>query len=396
MQLLPRFCRKENVLNFALFVLAVAGLWVSSLLLLAKLQNTHVSGCPGGGCNLVNSSPYALLLGVPVSLIGVVGYSLLALLCFLRGIIPEESFRKKAGMALVLGVIAAAFFTIYLVFTMLFRIQATCLWCLVSAGLVLTMTILVFFEYQLRKRGFLIVEAVPTLVAQAFTQRRRRRNLYFSVACVAVVGLIGLKSHYETVPKIPAPNPKIPNYRELDAPPGRALGPKDAPVLMAEFMNYECRHCRDLQPHLEKVLEKYKGKIRFLLHYYEIRNFPIGTFAQRLAEAVADQSEEAFWQFHSKALAVDPLTRESLLGLLRELNIDSKKAAADAEANQYASRFVEADAMVRKFHIHGVPTIIVNSRGIFWPNSGKTGEMARQVDSAIAQELAAATLETAE
>jgi uncharacterized membrane protein len=58
--------------------LAIAGLADSLYLLTSKLGRPLVCGV--GDCDLVNSSPYSEVFGIPVAAIGVLGYTLLLVL----------------------------------------------------------------------------------------------------------------------------------------------------------------------------------------------------------------------------------------------------------------------------------------------------------------------------
>ena len=67
-------------LTVALIGLSLAGMLVSSLALAAH-YNTQPSPCSINDvwdCGIVNHSPYAVLHGVPVAIIGIMGYGLLA------------------------------------------------------------------------------------------------------------------------------------------------------------------------------------------------------------------------------------------------------------------------------------------------------------------------------
>jgi uncharacterized membrane protein len=97
---------------------AIAGYltWVH----VADLQPFCVGG--GGGCERVQSSPYAKLAGVPVAVIGLAGY--LAVLASLA--LPARSV--TAFLALV-----GAGFSAYLTYLELVVIDAVCQWCVASA-----------------------------------------------------------------------------------------------------------------------------------------------------------------------------------------------------------------------------------------------------------------------
>jgi len=67
-------------LTVAIIVLCLFGVIVSSLVL-REHYNTETSPCSINDvwdCGIVNHSPYAVVFDVPVAMIGIVGYSLLA------------------------------------------------------------------------------------------------------------------------------------------------------------------------------------------------------------------------------------------------------------------------------------------------------------------------------
>jgi uncharacterized membrane protein len=110
-------------LTVAVAVLSLAGAAVSGYLTwvhFAELQPFCVGG--GGGCERVQSSPYAKLGGVPVAIVGLAGY--LAVLASLA--LPERSV--TAFLALV-----GAGFSAYLTYLELAVIDAVCQWCVASA-----------------------------------------------------------------------------------------------------------------------------------------------------------------------------------------------------------------------------------------------------------------------
>ena len=111
--------------------LAIAALAALGLALAGYLTYVHYADiapvCSGGGCEKVQSSSYAELAGVPVALIGLVGY--LAILGSLM--LPGER-------GLLLGALLALVgfgFSLYLTYLELFEIDAICQWCVASAVL---------------------------------------------------------------------------------------------------------------------------------------------------------------------------------------------------------------------------------------------------------------------
>jgi uncharacterized membrane protein len=88
----------------------------------------------GGGCERVQASRWAELGGVPVALLGLVGYVLILAANARRG---ETARLATAALAL-----SGAGFSAYLTYLELFEIDAICQWCVVSAVLMACLAVL--------------------------------------------------------------------------------------------------------------------------------------------------------------------------------------------------------------------------------------------------------------
>ncbi|HLB36914.1 MAG TPA: vitamin K epoxide reductase family protein [Gemmatimonadales bacterium] len=116
--------------------LALAGFFVSFYLWLWKLGVVGSLACgPGGGCEYVQTSPWAMIFGIPVALFGVVGYLVLFTVSLI-GLQPGWAQRREPTLALVALSGAAVLFTAYLTYLEAAVIHAWCRWCLVSAGII--------------------------------------------------------------------------------------------------------------------------------------------------------------------------------------------------------------------------------------------------------------------
>ena len=118
-------------LKIAMVVLTLVGLGVASYLTYAHYSGAEVPCPKGGGCETVQHSAYAKLAGVPVALIGLVGYvTILASL-----LIPDVETTRLATTA----VTTIGFgFSAYLTSRELFSIHAICWWC-VSSAVIMTL-----------------------------------------------------------------------------------------------------------------------------------------------------------------------------------------------------------------------------------------------------------------
>ncbi len=126
---------RERRLRIAIAALALAGLTVAGYLTwvhYADLDPVCVGG--GGGCERVQASDYAELAGVPVALLGLIGYA--AILASL--VVPGDAGRF-AGALLAL---AGFGFSAWLTYVELFEIDAICQWCVASAVITTALALL--------------------------------------------------------------------------------------------------------------------------------------------------------------------------------------------------------------------------------------------------------------
>jgi uncharacterized membrane protein len=126
---------RPPVTRMAIALLALVGLLVSAYLSMYKLGYLGQIQCTLGGCEKVQTSRYALFLGLPVSVWGLGAYVTLITLAIL-GLQPR--FARERWVALALFGVAAVgvVFSAYLTYLEAFVIHAWCQWCLISAVLV--------------------------------------------------------------------------------------------------------------------------------------------------------------------------------------------------------------------------------------------------------------------
>jgi len=123
----------------AIAIIAVAGIIVSGISLYHHFGTSKTSFCTFGesfNCDLVNRSRYSTVLGVPVALIGILGYLLILALATV--------YREKAEapVMLVIATGGGLAFALYLTYIEKFVLQAWCVLCLTSLVLILSTTVL--------------------------------------------------------------------------------------------------------------------------------------------------------------------------------------------------------------------------------------------------------------
>ena len=124
----------DRRLRTAGLVLAVLGVAVAGYLVYVHYADIDPVCNIAHGCHKVQTSEYAKLAGVPVALLGLIGYVtiLVALL------VPGEPARMVAALTALVGF----GFSAYLTYRELFTIDAICQWCVASAVLMTGLAVL--------------------------------------------------------------------------------------------------------------------------------------------------------------------------------------------------------------------------------------------------------------
>jgi uncharacterized membrane protein len=128
-------------------LLSLTGLFISAYLYLYKLGKIGSLACGTGGCETVQLSPWSMIAGVDVALIGVLGYAgLLALT--LAALQPGLVGRRwPAGLLAGLAGVGVLF-SVYLTYLELFVIHAICRWCVASGFVILAIFIVVLLDLR--------------------------------------------------------------------------------------------------------------------------------------------------------------------------------------------------------------------------------------------------------
>jgi len=120
-------------------ILAVCGIAVSSVSLQHHYATSKTAYCDIGetfNCDIVNRSEYSSLLGIPVALIGMLGYAALA------GLATVYRRRPETPAMLFGGAAAGLAFALYLTYIEGHILGVWCILCLSSLALISLATVL--------------------------------------------------------------------------------------------------------------------------------------------------------------------------------------------------------------------------------------------------------------
>lgn len=121
-------------MRYVIVLLAVLGIVVSSLALKVHYDDPGKEPCSINDkwdCGVVNHSPYAMIHGVPVATIGIVGYVLIAAL----------GLARQRALLLISTLIGLAF-ALYLSNIEAHVLGVYCLYCVISQGIIAVLALL--------------------------------------------------------------------------------------------------------------------------------------------------------------------------------------------------------------------------------------------------------------
>jgi vitamin-K-epoxide reductase (warfarin-sensitive) len=129
----------SNRLLSLVAILAVCGIAVSSVSLQHHYATSKTAYCDIGeafNCDIVNRSEYSSILGIPVALIGMLGYAALA------GLATVYRERRDTPAMLFGGAAAGLAFALYLTYIEGHVLGVWCILCLTSLGIISTTAVL--------------------------------------------------------------------------------------------------------------------------------------------------------------------------------------------------------------------------------------------------------------
>lgn len=154
-------------------------------------------------------------------------------------------------------------------------------------------------------------------------------------------------------------NPLQPNIRSDEA----IRGPKDAPLTLVEYSDFECPFCFRGYETVNELMEKYEGKIRFVYKHLPLSFHPQAMIAAQYFEAIRIQSPEKAFEFHDEIFKNQKKLQNGeafLKSIAKNLKVDMKKLEADVNSEAVMTRIAEDQKEAEKFGIQGTPGFLIN------------------------------------
>ena len=140
-----------------------------------------------------------------------------------------------------------------------------------------------------------------------------------------------------------------------------AQGPKDAPVTIVEFTDFQCPFCKATQATLKQLHDKYGDKIRLVHMDYPL---PFHAHAMDAAKAARCANEQGkFWQYHDALFAdQSKLAPADLKATATKLGMNSSKFDTCFDSAKYDSQIKADQAAGEKVGVDGTPAFFIDGR----------------------------------
>jgi protein-disulfide isomerase len=163
----------------------------------------------------------------------------------------------------------------------------------------------------------------------------------------------------------PAANrPQIDPNKVYEIPVGNSAvrGPKDAPVTITMFSDFQCPFCAQTAPVVDEVLKAYPNDVNFVMKQFPLRSIhPNADPAARAAIAAGKQGK--FWEMHDELYKnTRNLTPETIKGIAEKIGLDMKKFEADQASDDVKKQVEEELALGGKSDVRGTPSFFVNGK----------------------------------
>ncbi len=180
------------------------------------------------------------------------------------------------------------------------------------------------------------------------------------------------------VPAAAPAEPAVVKDIKIDAAPSK--GPKNAPVTIVAFSDFECPFCARVLPTLEQIEKDYGNKVRIAFKHQPLPFHPNAKIAAAASMAANEQGK--FWQYHDKLFQNQKaLDRASLERYAEELKLDMGKFRQVLDSNKYAAQIDADSAEGMRIGANGTPTFFINGRTLV--GAQPVSEFKRVIDEEL-------------
>ena len=324
-------------------------------------------------CDSVAKTSYSQFLGVPLSLWGVILYIFFLFMSFvdkiknIRFLGFLEVFKNPASyifcialfsfiMSMILGGISV------------FKINSICIFCFMTYFIDLLIAIIS------KTKGISILKEVKISINDFIEAIKVKK---YAISFVIVMSIFAgiLLFTYQTNILSPQTAEQIEmkkyfkNYDSITD--GNTMGPKEADVIIHEYIDYNCGGCFLANLYLHRIVMEFENvKViqhnvpleRACNHNMQHEGHKNSCIKSKYALAAAKQN--MYWQMSDILFEQSPENEKEIIEKARLLDFDIKKLKEDANSEKIAEELQESIKEADSKGITGTPTFLIGMRKI--------------------------------
>jgi protein-disulfide isomerase len=149
---------------------------------------------------------------------------------------------------------------------------------------------------------------------------------------------------------------------------GPSRGPAASPVTIVEFSDFQCPHCKNAQPKIEKVLADHPD-VRFIFQNFPLEMHDWARKAAQYAECIGQVNPDAFFKFvhetfEQQANITASTADEKLKAIADGAGVKGAEIAACAAKPQTDTAVEKSYKLGQAADVASTPTFFINGRKI--------------------------------
>lgn len=169
---------------------------------------------------------------------------------------------------------------------------------------------------------------------------------------------------------------------------GPSRGPANAPVLIVEFSDLQCPHCKEANPTIERLINE-DPSVRFVSQNFPLPSHNWAMKAAAYADCVGRASNDAYWKFvESVYSAQNDITADNadqkLTDLADKAGAKGSEIATCAAQPETEARVQASIELGKSVDVNSTPTLFINGRPV--GVSGNSYEALKQIVDFAAKE----------
>lgn len=158
-------------------------------------------------------------------------------------------------------------------------------------------------------------------------------------------------------------------------------GPKNAPITIVEFTDYQCPFCGRVRPTINQVIDKYKDQVRYVLRDYPLPFHGNSKKAHEAAHCAGDQGK--YWEMNVLLFKNQTaLEVAKLKDYAKEVGLNQAKFDKCLDSGKYTKKVDDNQSYGSKVGVNGTPAFFIN--GISLSGAQPLGAFVEVIDAELA------------